>query len=174
MVQTIYDEFWPKLFFLTKNRLIKRKKCKKYFYFTNTVFCALNVTSLRKKWWKIEKCKNVFNITQNCSKSINYQILLFNWYIEDWILIKCNKFEFWKYFYAKKIIFLVKNNQNYWFLSTFMTITKNAKECKRSNIIFLLPTYVTFVRKKNWLRQSPALEEINNQIAESLIKSYRI
>jgi len=40
-------------------------------------------------------------------------------------------------------------------------LKKNAKECKESNIPFLISTYVDFVWGKNWPRQSPAFRAID-------------
>jgi hypothetical protein len=70
--------------------------------------------------------------------------------------------------------FFVKKSEKLWDFSKFGTIRKNAKECKVSNIIFWLPTYVIFVRKKNWLRQSPAFGEIHCYIEGYCTKSYMI
>jgi len=64
-------------------------------------------------------------------------------------------------FILKKINFVSQNKQNFRFFSEFGSITKNAKECKGSDIIFLEGICVTFNREKNWLRQNQALGEIN-------------
>ncbi len=64
-------------------------------------------------------------------------------------------------FLYRKINIVSINKKNFSFFSEYGSITKNAKECKGSNIIFLLGICVTLDRKKIWLRQSQALGEIN-------------
>jgi len=66
-----------------------------------------------------------------------------------------------RHFHTEKNQFCVKKLAKFQIFSEYGSITKNAKECKGSDIIFLLGICVTFNRKKNWLRQNQALGEIN-------------
>jgi hypothetical protein len=81
---------------------------------------------------------------------------------------------FLKHFYIEKLNFVSKNKKNFSFFSENGPVTKNAKECKGSNIIFLLGICVTFNRKKIWLTQNQSLGEINGYIEGCFIENHTI